>query len=497
MPDSTCSCCKALWVKFVLTQKLTTSDAFKNAVVYDDGSERHFWQGEDPDPNDDSFPVYNLEETLTVPGVYQFCGEVGDIGLACLDESLPDADRYRIVSLSKKPPTVVRFKLTATLTSSGSAAAVIRTFNGTTYVDDAAIVVFDWYSITTQSPGSTRGMWRGIAGMEGFALKREVPSSSSQEEYDIIWMEQYARVIEFTLTENMGYSTASQASANVDSAFFQGISVGSTTTIHDDQDLFPRALSGAKGVAIRSEYTTDQPYFKVVSCQQMTRLLGATADDAFCSDASQAPLKIGSLVALEFSPFSQLPSPLPTQAENLLKLAGLKDDWLILGWDEAIEKWFVLQVQHHPKEFITGVRYNASQGCGAIQVKKQEAAVMLCKDETDWQDVIQLTEQEFVYAMGVSDESGSGQNSGTQSCALTITKAKVCGIGSPEVTSTSTAVQLKQLQVITGVGADSDSLYAIARSIFVVCFGAAAEYDIVGITECESGSGSGSGSGQG
>lgn len=375
MPEESCSCCKALWVKFYLTHKLTTTGADAPSatakVFVDSGSVRHFWQGEDPAPGDAEFTVYNLEDRNGVAGVYRFSGEIDDVGLACLDDSLPDTDRYRIVTLSQRPPLVIRFKLTASLSTGGSAAAVIRTFDGTTYNDGSAIVVFDWYSLTTQVPGSARGMWQGVSGMEGFALKRETPSVAGQEQYDIIWMEQYARYVQFTLLEDLGKTTAGQAQASRNFAFGQGDDI-TTITVHDDQGMFPHALEEAKGVAIRNEYqgSATTPWYTIVNCQQMVIYGTAKLAMAMCDYGEVA---IYDFVGRSFSVFNQNPDPLPIVAQNEFGHKGMPGYKLWLMWKEftAQEKadraeqqlpdkdgeWVIIDVEKIEEQVVTDVYY--------------------------------------------------------------------------------------------------------------------------------------------
>lgn len=95
-----CPCCKALWVKFHLVTELTKDSETATAKVFDKAGERHYWQGEDPDPDDAGFSVYNLECQSPDDGSFQFEGEPGTVGLACFDDSKPDEDRYRIVYIS-------------------------------------------------------------------------------------------------------------------------------------------------------------------------------------------------------------------------------------------------------------------------------------------------------------------------------------------------------------------------------------------------------------
>ena len=95
-----CPCCKALWIKFYLVTKISPLTETAVAKVFSRDGKRHFWQGEDPDPEDCGFLVYNLECKYPFPNRYSFEGQPGDVGLACFDDTKQDEDRYRIVCLT-------------------------------------------------------------------------------------------------------------------------------------------------------------------------------------------------------------------------------------------------------------------------------------------------------------------------------------------------------------------------------------------------------------
>lgn len=172
----------------------------------------------------------------------------------------------------------VRFKLTEDLTTGGTAEAVIRVYTTTGYQDGPEILVTDWYAITNHAPGSTRGMWQGTTGMEGWARRSEVNADpDGPPEYDIVWMEQYAFDAEATLTESLADGTAT---AVVTASWHQGIEPGSTITVHDDRGAFPDTEAGCKASVSRSEYADpnnpDEPYYKAVHCTRTIKKAKAT-----------------------------------------------------------------------------------------------------------------------------------------------------------------------------------------------------------------------------
>lgn len=158
---------------------------------------------------------------------------------------------------------VRRFRLTANLSTGEDAAAVILTFDGTDYIVGDAIQVFDHYEVTAGT--FTRGMWQGVTGMEGYCILREKPAVAGRMEGDIVWMEQYADLIEFTLTSAVSGGTAT---ATVNASWGQGNAPASPLTVHDDQDNYSWGQIGDKGVAARTEYaaeaTPGTPYYKII-----------------------------------------------------------------------------------------------------------------------------------------------------------------------------------------------------------------------------------------
>jgi hypothetical protein len=190
---------------------------------------------------------------------------------------------------------LTRFRLSASLSTGGQANAKILTYNGTDYDESAeTITVIDWWAVTGQAPGLARGMWQGVSGMEGWCRKRERPADEEtppeQDEYEIVWMEQYARVIEFTLTE--GFTAGESPSASVTASWDQGVAPGTTVIIHDPQGRWTDAIEGCKGTAIRDEYADaanpGTPHYRVVSCQRAAKRARATLTASMCGSAPSA-----------------------------------------------------------------------------------------------------------------------------------------------------------------------------------------------------------------
>jgi hypothetical protein len=280
---------------------------------------------------------------------------------------------------------LVRFQLTADLSTGGSAAAVIRVWDGAAYANGAAITVFDWWSIS----GGGRGMLQGVTGMEGYALLSETDSAQA----DVIWMEQFAFALEFTLTENMGATTANQAAATVTASWEQGVDPGSTITVHDDQGRFPDAINGCKGLAIRSEYAAPTspatPYYKIVSCQRSIREAKATLSAPMCGDTPAitgwTPIPLGEHAV---DPGA---GTLNNTAEHRAKSGDTI--WFQRSNNAPPFTWEAQHVTLHAIAIVTDQRVKADKS--AIESLKVTAALEICADPA-WEDEMALIAQRAV-----------------------------------------------------------------------------------------------------
>jgi hypothetical protein len=251
---------------------------------------------------------------------------------------------------------LTRFRLTGSLSTGGQANAKILTYNGTDYdVSAETITVIDWWAVTNQAPGLTRGMWQGVSGMEGWCRKRERPADEEeppeQDEYEIVWMEQYARLIEFTLTE--GFTAGESPSASVTASWDQGCAPGSTVIIHDPQDRWTDAIEGCKGTAIRDEYADaanpGTPHYRVVSCQRAAKRARATLTAAMCGST----VSVSGWQVYEQGEFVANPG-----AGTLINAAGhrgmLGDTvWLERIGNVAPFPWHVVDVERHAVQILT------------------------------------------------------------------------------------------------------------------------------------------------
>lgn len=93
--------------------------------------------------------------------------------------------------------------------------------------------------------------------------------STEHDAYEILSVQSYARYIFFTLTEDIGYTTADTAHVSVDDSWgapTNGIRPPSPpppTHVHDDQQLFGHCKYGDKGMAV---YIEDENKYTIVRC---------------------------------------------------------------------------------------------------------------------------------------------------------------------------------------------------------------------------------------
>jgi len=136
-----------------------------------------------------------------------------------------------------------RFELKTALAIGGTATAHPLDWSGV--ADTTAANEFTVYDTLSKHRG-----WARVAGTRngarGLALFHH-----DRESWDILDLQHVARSINFTLTEDMGYTTAGQASVTVDD-YYDGVAPSvpySSIKVYDPQGLHANTRSGAKGKA--------------------------------------------------------------------------------------------------------------------------------------------------------------------------------------------------------------------------------------------------------
>lgn len=265
---------------------------------------------------------------------------------------------------------LVHFELTSTLVLSGDAEAIILSDNDIDWADTAlAIQVYDWFA--------SEGMWAGIAGYRGYALRREGVHASGRQKYDIVWMEQIAQTIQFTSTEYMGYTTAARMATTVNWYDHQGKNPGSTAIVRDPQGQFPDVHSGAKGTAV---YDNHNDYYRIVSCQRVALFASAVLSSNQCGGT----LAITSFAVNATGDYVGTPPTAPTTVSNGRGHVGLSGDAVALRRTNNTlpqPSWECIDMAKHAMEPITGLRLDS----GLLQYRTQDWYGERCTtDENAW-----------------------------------------------------------------------------------------------------------------
>lgn len=287
---------------------------------------------------------------------------------------------------------VVRFKLTATLDTGTNAEAVIKEFNGTTYPDGTPITVFDSYGITNHAPGGVKGMFKGVAGMEGYAVERLYPSQEGALEFEILWMEQWAWHAEVELMTDIDTESQPPAAIAQASAYYeQGVSFqDSTIFVYDELGLFPHAKAGAKAHVRRDEYRDTaggaEGYYLIQSQQIATMARAVLAED-MCGIGEYA---ITDFTVTSFSPFNQNINP--DTVFNDFGKAGNVNDIVWLNFDDTQDAYVVVAVTMKEQKLITHLEW--TNAC--IKYKDRLCVVESCEEESDLKELICFNECEEI-----------------------------------------------------------------------------------------------------
>lgn len=367
--------------------------------------------------------------------------------------------RHEAVWMPSAEARLRRFQLTEDLNTGASAAAVLREWDGTQYVDGDEITVWDWWSL----PGG-RGMWQGVAPMEGWAMKVE----NEESDYDIVWMEQGAYTLEFTLTSDF---TAGVATATVTASWEQGVHPGDTITVHDDLGEFTDAITDCKGVAMRSEYadptTPDTPYYKVIACQRVALTLQATLTANMCGDAPA----VAAITAETQGPFCVSPGANRT-LNNSYGHRGMSGDAIRLlrtFKTKAGGNWVyeVFDVTKHAVSMMTTWRVDGSN----VKATTVTAAIEYCAAPAE-AVLFALTSVTYV-----SDISQS-------SCDLTETRRTLLALGDAALDS-NVVLNLEEKTFVTNVTADATGLDKVTFTAFVCSPSGNTTTEIAPIEECD------------
>jgi hypothetical protein len=266
---------------------------------------------------------------------------------------------------------LIRFKMRSKLPLGGKGRA-IEIGTGPSYTEKGDV-------FPIKDPWTDPGMWRedvrdelrpqkGYMGWCVLPPDAEILNVSPNDPlYDlngqpvreIVWMEQIARSITFTLKDPI---QSGSAEAYVNNYYLQGknpldtdlnISQGDPRlVVYDPQGLFPRALAGAKG---KARYNDRQHRYEIVTCNQMAILLTANLPQDVCEGTSSFSLPSNQINVATFPPYGQKPGGVSITVHNPLDLEGKQGDFCVIMWEEAQQRWILLQVQHKLLRILEGI----------------------------------------------------------------------------------------------------------------------------------------------
>jgi hypothetical protein len=182
-------------------------------------------------------------------------------------ENMP-RPRYRRQPLPWRYPSesLKRFELTQNLALGSEANARLLEWD-----DSASEYVMVGETIVVKDFTENPGSWIAGEGFQGWCI---LPADADDGKYEIVWMENIARFIEFTLTANM---SSGSATATVNEWWDIKQPIASPVTINDPRNLFRRALSGAKGIAV---YDPKRDTYIAIECETKAGWIAGTSTEA-------------------------------------------------------------------------------------------------------------------------------------------------------------------------------------------------------------------------
>lgn len=378
------------------------------------------------------------------------------------------------------PNTLVRFRLTAMLCQDSTAAATQLDCDGNPIGSPITVV-------------DTVGKWQGDVGFEGWAV-----FTNDCQRYEIVFLEGFARYIQFTLINGLGgcESGASQAKANV--LHYWGDApngkdpTGGTNKIdvYDRANLYSHALPGARGIAVLDEKHTATGCFGryvIIACDQMATWCTAELGAKLCVDDTYG--NISSFDAATFEPFGQRPPDI-TGAINLYGLAGQVGDQVALFYSEIFCDWIIVQIQHKEVSLVVGGDlYDPGEGCHQLRLQTRKFAIPFCDTETSNITVANLQSWDLVENVKFEPlDTGSPSSD----CKIVQEKRSVCLLQTPSgrpLTETDVVI-FQPLDVVTDVYSDETSsddgcLIKTSEIIYGLCIGdEALDETILCYTDC-------------
>ncbi|MGB0890082.1 MAG: hypothetical protein ACPGWS_07350, partial [Solirubrobacterales bacterium] len=388
----------------------------------------------------------------------------------------------RIGNCCEPPQKIVEFVLDEDLCIGDTASATVSDSYGLGE-EDAEITVAD--------PYDTPGMFVARAGYRGIAIAKVDECGDPDDEWQILYIEHQARLIEFTAYETPTDIGGGVLSGEVTLDAWRNGKEPDTDengrlTIFFCPELHPNVRKDCKGVAYWQESTNcpDGDYH-AISCDQQVNFLICELDESMTNTDAEVDLTPGTFTQLSWAPFGTMPQTedLPTIAKNDLSLAGTAGDKAIIQFRDIDQQWVVVQVAHHKVRPLTSVFFDA----GECKIKGQRATayVMDAGEPLDEIDLIDLSSQNIATDARYRWTPPSGEEHGV--CEFQIGYQSVCLFGEPAEDPTwVTKKTMNRIQVLSDVfdGGD-ESIDGVTQFVFVACVEIGDTVDLVEGGDCD------------
>ena len=317
--------------------------------------------------------------------------------------------------------SLVKFQLEEDMTMSiGHAEArllkLASAASNTFIVDDDKdpIEVYDWFKRNSDYPEvDSPGMWAGKAGYRGWAVKRKgatpwldengtggTDDDESRDKYDIVWMEQIAERIMFTVPEGNRLDSSSGTTVlSVQVIRYDGQGIHPTATFESDGEeltvyvpfFFNDICQYAYGFA---EYDYSEGKYYVVECTRVVQFAKAKITENMCGNESTIP--ISNFEIISHGDFVLSPEVAPTIASNPYAHAGPDNSAILLmryslagvGTGEPQPYvWHIIDIAKRETNFIFDVKYGYESATNGIYYKERTARMEWCDPSTEpeWQ----------------------------------------------------------------------------------------------------------------
>jgi hypothetical protein len=309
---------------------------------------------------------------------------------------------------------------------------------------------------------------------------------------EIVYMEQIAKSIRFKLTANMIPSnTGYEAEAAVEDWYLgrdPRISNLSNSqqriVVYDTTRNFKRALKDAEGMA---RYNNREHRYEVVQCNHQAILLSSTLE-AMCP--SQSTGAVTGYEPMTFPPYGQKPKGLQS-ALNVHSLANGGAAHATLAWDESLEQWVILQVEHQPLDLVMTVGMGASSCQVDALVTKIKVASMTCGETEVSAVAIPAEEVTVISGVEVEHSQGSGGSGNDPpeagTCRIRLDHKILCVLGSNAGVG-STYIDMEPSLVVKDVYLDGVCVGATVQVIYSICVDNEDDVTLFCGTTCDSGS---------